>query len=200
MLSSLKKLAALAIVAASMNSYAQGLALGHPNMNGSGCPMGTASATLSPDSSTLSILFDSFQVEAGPGVGKTIGQKSCNIAVPIQVPNGYSFSIIAVDYRGFVSLPQRATAQLRSEYFLGAGNRGIVSSRQFVGRQDTSYLVENRLGMEAVVWSPCGASTNLRVNTSMMVRNTGYEDALATVDSIDMNAGIIYHIQMRRCF
>ena len=32
-----------------------------------------------------------------------------------------------------------------------------------------------------------------------MVRNMAGQDAMATVDSADFNAGIIYQVQMRRC-
>ncbi len=193
-------LLALSLCASFLNAFAQDrIELGFPAYGGNGCPSGTASATLSPDASSLSIIFDEFITEAGPAAGRTINRKSCNIAVPVHVPNGYSIAVIAVDYRGYVGLPRSASARLQAEYFF-AGMTGPRFIQDFTGATDRDYTFSNELGVESLVWSPCGADVNLRVNASMMVRNTNRSlDAIATVDSADINAGLIYHIQTRRC-
>lgn len=200
MLSLVKRIATIALFASSLSSFAQNtIQLGYPAYGGNGCPSGTASATLSPDGKSLSVIFDQFIAEAGPASGRTLDRKSCNIAVPVHVPNGFSISIIAVDYRGYVGLPAGANARMQAEYFF-AGMRGPVFTQDFQGRTDRDYVFNNTLGIQAMVWSPCGADVNLRVNASMMVRNSSrLSDAMATVDSADFNAGIIYQIQMRRC-
>lgn len=179
-------------------SYAQsGLSLGYPGYGGNGCPAGSASVTLSPDQQSLSILFDQYIVEAGNG--RRLDRKSCNIAIPIRVPQGYSVSIFQVDYRGFNDLPVGARSTFNVEYFF-AGGRGVRQSTVFRGPESDEYAITDRLAATAVVWSACGAETNLRVNTSMMVQsNRRGEQAFATVDSADVSAGLIYHLQWRRC-
>lgn len=196
----MKKLVSLSLLVGSMGAFAQDtIQLGYPAYGGNGCPSGTASATLSPDGQSLSIIFDQFLTEAGPASGKTIDRKSCNIAVPVHVPNGFSISVMAVDYRGYVGLPSQASARLSAEYFF-AGMQGPRFMKDFIGRTDTDYLFNNQLGVQAMVWSPCGADVNLRVNAAMQVRNTNRQlDAIATVDSADISAGLVYHFQMRRC-
>lgn len=199
MLMSIKKLVSVSLLVASLSALADDIQLGQPAYGGNGCPNGTASVALSPDSKSLSIIFDQFLTEAGPGSGKTIDRKSCNIAVPVHVPQGLSISVLAVDYRGFVSLPSLAQATLTAEYFF-AGMMGPRFSRQFAGRTEQDYLFNNTLGVQAMVWSPCGADVNLRVNASMMVRNSNrVTDAIATVDSADISAGIVYQLQWKRC-
>lgn len=196
----MKKLVSVSLLVGSLGAFAQDtIQLGYPAYGGNGCPSGTASATLSPDGTALSIIFDQFLTEAGPAAGKTIDRKSCNIAVPVHVPNGFSISVLAVDYRGYVGLPTQSSARLQAEYFF-AGMQGPRFVKDFFGRTDTDYLFNNQLGVQAMVWSPCGADVNLRVNASMMVRNTNRQlDAIATVDSADISAGLVYHFQMRRC-
>ena len=49
------------------------------------------------------------------------------------------------------------------------------------------------------MWSPCGADVNLRTNASMRVSTYNNAEASATVDSEDVNAAIVYHLQMRQC-
>lgn len=198
----LKALSALSLLATLNIAHADftpnDIQLGQPAYGGNGCPAGSASAVLSPDNKSLSILFDQFIVEAG-GANSSVARKSCNIAIPVHVPQGYSLSIIAVDYRGYVSLPDRAQARLTAEYFL-AGSIGPRFEKQFLGRTDTDYTFTNDIGVQAQVWSPCGADTTLRVNAAMLVQTNRFRDAaMATVDSADFKAGLLYKLQWRTC-
>lgn len=191
----------LALLLLSTSVFAQDdIRLGQAGYGGTGCPAGSASVTLSPDQKSLSIIFDDFFVEAGALTGRRIGRKNCNLAVPVHVPQGYSISLVDVDYRGYVSLPnRRSQARFSAEYFF-AGQRGPRYVKTFRGQMDDEYVISNQLGLNALVWSKCGADVNLRVNSSMMVRaSSNHVDALATVDSADFSAGIVYHVKWRRC-
>jgi hypothetical protein len=155
---------------------------------GSGCPAGSASVSVSPDGQELTILFDQFMAL---GNNAAQSRKSCNMSIPIQVPQGFQISLYDADYRGYVSPATRAT--LRSEYFF-AGARGPAYVRNFNG--ETNYNVRDSLATIANVWSACGDSVNMRVNASMTARGSG----MATVDSFDLaHRGLVYHIKYRRC-
>lgn len=199
----MKKLLSLILLASTLWAPAHAnlndIQLGEPGYGGSGCPAGSAMATLSPDKKSLSIIFDEYVVEAGAVNRKRLARKNCSIAIPVHVPQGFSVSIIDVDYRGYVSLPSRAQARFSAEYFF-AGIRGPQFTKTFRGATDEDYVLRNKLGVHATVWSKCGADVNLRVNSSMMVRvRSTRDDALATVDSADFNAGIKYQLQWKRC-
>jgi hypothetical protein len=181
------------------SALADDIRLGDPAYGGNGCPQGTASAVLSPDHKALSILFDQYSAEAGRTTGRHLDRKSCNIAIPVHVPSGYSISLFQVDYRGFNSLPSGGSSRLNVDYFF-AGQRGPSYSKQFNGELNQDYLVSNKLIGESLVWSPCGADTNLRVNSSIMAEtNSRNEQTIATVDSADIRSGLVYHIQWREC-
>ncbi len=174
------------------------ISLGVPGYGGNGCPANSASVTLSDDAKSLSIIFDQFIVEAG-GMNKQTERKTCSIAIPVRVPQGYSVSIVDIDYRGYVSLPAQASARMSAEYFL-AGFMGPRFDKTFQGRTDTDYTFKNVIGINAQVWSECGASTVLRVNASMLVKTNRFNDeAMGTVDSADFKAGMIYKLQWKRC-
>ena len=155
---------------------------------GSGCPDKSASVSVSPDGQELSILFDKF---AALGNSQTENRKSCNLSIPIKVPQGFQISLYDADYRGYVA--PKTTGNLRAEYFF-AGNRGPVFSRTFRG--ETDYNVRDSLVTVADVWSACGDSVNMRVNAAMSARGAG----MATVDSFDLaHRGLVYHIKYRNC-
>jgi hypothetical protein len=179
-------------------SYADDIALGNPGYGGTGCPDGTASVTLSPDAKSLSILFDEYYVEAGGSTNKSLARKSCNIAIPVHVPQGLSVSILTIDYRGYNSLPNGANSTFAVEYFF-AGQQGPKFTKTFNGALDKDYLITNKLQATALVWSACGADVNLRTNSSIRVRTTQNKEALATVDSEDISAAIKYQLQWKQC-
>ncbi|GIL17017.1 MAG: hypothetical protein BroJett040_07680 [Oligoflexia bacterium] len=180
-------------------SQAEGLRLGQPAYGGTGCPAGTASVSVSPDESAVSVLFDQFIAEAGRTTGRRIDRKSCNLTIPVQVPQGYSVAVFQVDYRGFNAVPRGGVNRFDSEYFW-AGSRGPRLSRIFSGPTNDNFTVTDGLMASTLVWAPCGASVNLRVNASMMAQaNAAMEQTIGAVDSADVSSGLVYHIQWRRC-
>lgn len=177
---------------------ANDISLGEPGYGGTGCPAGTVSVTLSPDAKSLSLLFDKYQVAVGGATGKSFDRKSCNIAIPVHVPQGLSVSILKIDFRGFNQLPQAASSQFNVEYFF-AGTRGPAFQRRFSGPLQEDYLINNELAVQAIVWSGCGADVNLRTNSSMRVQTVANKEAMASIDTEDVKAGIIYQLQWRPC-
>ncbi|MBH8563096.1 DUF4360 domain-containing protein [Nostoc sp. CENA67] len=155
---------------------------------GNGCPEGSAAVSVSPDGQELSILFDQF-IAVGNKASER--RKSCNLSIPIKVPQGFQISLYDADYRGYVA--PSTTGRLRAEYFF-AGQRGPVFSRTFRGESD--YSVRDQLVTLADVWSRCGDSVNMRVNAAMTANGQG----MATVDSFDLaHRGLVYHVKYRQC-
>ncbi len=179
-------------------AYADDIALGDPSYGGTGCPDGTASATLSPDAKSLSILFDAYFAEAGGSTNKSFDRKSCNIAIPVHVPQGLSISVLAIDFRGYNNIPTGGKTTFNVEYFF-AGVKGPSYTKNFNGPVDDEYLIQNQLTASAMVWSACGADVNLRTNSAIRVQTKQNKEALATVDTQDVKAGIIYQLQWKQC-
>jgi hypothetical protein len=201
----MKKLVAVAafILASAFASLAfaqdpNDISLGEPGYGGTGCPAGSVSATLSPDAKQLTLIFDEYLVEAGGETGRSFDRKSCNIAIPVHVPQGLSISIITIDYRGYNNLPTGARSEFGVEYFF-AGTRGPTFRRTFNGVLDEEYFIRNELTAQALVWSDCGADVNLRTNSNIRVTTRNNRQALATVDSQDVSAAIIYQLTWRAC-
>ncbi|MGN6487301.1 MAG: DUF4360 domain-containing protein [Devosia sp.] len=189
---------ALTVGLAGAASAQENITLGEPGYGGTGCPGGSVSATLSPDATSLSLLFDSYLVEAGGDSGKKFDRKSCNVAIPVHVPQGISVSVLAIDYRGYNNLPKGADSQFNVEYFF-AGARGPTFVKKFNGPRDEDYLIHNELTAQTIVWSKCGADVNLRTNSSIRVNTKNNQQAMATVDSEDVSAAIIYQLQWKQC-
>lgn len=190
-----------ALLISEMVMAQSGIRMGSPSYGGSGCPGGTASVSLSPTEDAISILFDAFGASAGGDTKKRVDRKSCNLSIPVTIPQGYSVSVIQVDYRGFNLIPASgAYTRLNTEYFW-AGIRGPMFTKLFVGPQNKDFTTSNGIIAESLVWTPCGASVNLRVNSSIMAQaNYRMDQTDIMIDSADITAGLVYHLQWRRCY
>jgi hypothetical protein len=166
---------------------------------GSGCPAGTVSESVAPDAKAFTLLFDSYVAEAGPGVSLAAGRKNCQIAVDLRFPQGWSYTIFDVDYRGYVQLDRGATGLQKSSYYFQGQSLGPSLQSTFTGPVDKDYHFRDSLGVDAVVYSPCGMSRALNLNTQVRVTARGGSRALMTTDSIDGQLSHVYGIRWKRC-
>jgi Domain of unknown function (DUF4360) len=177
------------LAATASQASAQKVEIVGADYGGNGCPGGSASVTVAPDGQSLSVLFDKYSANAKI---QTESRKSCNLTIPIKVPNGLQVSLFDVDYRGYVA--PNTSGALRAEYFF-AGQRGPVVQQTFNG--ETNYEKRDTLGLLSNVWSQCNASPNLRINSSLVAKGSG----TATLDSIDLSkrAGFVFYVKYRNC-
>jgi hypothetical protein len=143
----------------------------------SGCPKSSASFTVSPDGQELSILFDAFSA--------TNGQAICNLSIPIEIPEGYQFSLYDIDYRGFVAANTNANLRVAYSFVdqIGSGFNKIF-------QDEINYDVQDNLVTLADARSPNGDRVNLQIDLSLTVTGSGS----ATVDSLDFtHKNIVYY-------
>jgi len=196
----LKSLIVMAALALATAAEAQ-VSLGQPAYGGTGCPAGTASATLTGDGSVLSVLFDQFTVEAGNTTGRRIDRKNCSLRIPVNVAGNYQVSILAFDYRGFVAIPWGGQAVFDASYAYVGQQYPVRFSKTFGSGLNQNYSVKNELISTATSWSPCGRTVMLEVNASMRaMSNSSMQQTMASVDSMDVSAGLLYQVQWRRCY
>lgn len=178
--------ALLTVVAAQSASAAPSLNsvyFNEPSYGGSGCPQGSASSSLTPDGLTLTMLFDSYT--ASPT------RKTCNISIPVHVPNGFQVSTITADYRGFA----QGTSELKRSYFF-AGGAGPSFTDLLGTAGGATYLKTDNLVETSNTWSRCGADVNMRINSAIRGLNNRSN---ISVDSLDLHQGMVFHLQYRPC-
>ena len=195
-------LIAVGLSVSSLSQAAGEVTLGIPTYQGSGCPDASVGATLSPDSSTLSVLFDRFQAQAGQGSSVRLGRAECRLQVPVRLAAGYRAAITEVDFRGFMSLPQRGYAQLTVDYSL-AGRSNPRFYRRFVGPNDQDYLANQIMRLQDYQWTGCSASPqnlNLSILAGFVVATNERNDQVVfSIDSQDLTSGMTYNLRIQRC-
>ncbi|MBY0554946.1 DUF4360 domain-containing protein [bacterium] len=196
----MKALLTVAILALGLSAEAQ-IRLGVPAYGGTGCPAGTASVSLTDDQSILSVLFDAFVAQA-PLNGASFDRKSCNLRIPVSVGPGYQVALIAFDYRGFAAIPNGGRGSFEARYaYVGQARPAIFRKNFAAGRAD-NYSLKNELISTSIDWTPCSTGRDLMMTVDaniLAVTNSAQQATNVSIDSVDVSAGMLYAIQLRRC-
>ncbi len=184
-----------------------GVKLHRPSLGGNGCPEGTVGVAISPDNTTLSVIFDNYIVQAGRSAGTKRDVKTCSVRMPLEVPAGFQFTVVKLDYRGYNMIPRNGrTGYLAIYSFLDANSgkqmgRRIRRQKTFRGPLDEEYVLSSDISAEPV-WSRCGKSINFQINTrAVAISNAKNDDVMGTIDSLDAAAGsrVEYHLLWQAC-
>ena len=168
---------------------------------GTGCPAGSVSDNLSIDGQALTLLFDSFVASVGPGVPFSEKRKNCAVTVKLRFPQGWSYSLYTVDYRGYVDLQQGTNGAQTVRYWFSGDGRTGQATTPFYGPRTGDYTIRDRMFFNQNIWSPCGAQRDLVINSAVKVDNSRapFASAMLTEDAQDHSVKQIYGIQWQRC-
>lgn len=189
-----------------LSAFVKDVKLKKPVLGGTGCPEGTIAASITPDSKTISILFDNYIAEAGNSSGVKRDIKNCSVQLPIEVPAGFQFTIVKLDYRGFNAIPDGGRTRYVTMYsFFDEETKKQIGRRIrrnfiFEGPLQEDYTISSDVASKPT-WSKCGKDVSFRLDTrAIAVTNEEGEDVLATIDSIDASAGSVdYHLLWQEC-
>lgn len=167
-----------------------------------GCPEGSYSIVMSPDGTTLSILFDQFTVASSGTSG--MQRKVCRISAPLNLPADYSIGVYKVDYRGFAKLAAKQESELDVQYFLGPrdNQRGRVFKRKIKGPHEDDYLFTETIGAGQMKRVGCGTAAVLNVSITLgLDGNLHAGEAMASLDTTDAVPGgaLVYHLNLKKC-
>lgn len=197
----MKSLLTLAILALGLTAQAQ-VRLGNPAYGGTGCPAGSASVSLTDDQSVLSVLFDSFVAQAPTMQGANFDRKSCNLRIPVSVGPGYQVALIAFDYRGFAAIPSGGRGQFEARYAYVGQRRPAIFRKSFATGVADNYSLKNELISTTIDWTPCSTGRDLMMTVDaniLAVTNSRQDATNVSIDSVDVSAGLLYAVQIRRC-
>ncbi len=168
--------------------------IGSPTTGGTGCPMGAATITVSPDGQYLDFFLPDLVVEAGALNGMLFKRVSCDISIPVQVPANYSVRTLDVKGQISVDLETGARASVRVKSFFDTA-QGLSADTHFQGPTAAVVDYVNVSDPSLDVWSPCGQNTRLRLQIDLQATSSrSYANASLRFDSIEGMG-----LQFRRC-
>lgn len=166
------------------------------------CRAGTYSTVTVSESGTLSILFDNFSISRPAGAEKSEERRSCNIQVPLSLPQGYSLGVYEVDYRGFTHLSDKQQAELNVDYSVGRRNAGRGFRRRIQGAYEGEFFFSEALRPGLLKRIGCGEEAILNVAATLELKaGKQTPDAMVVLDSLDgaVPSGLTYRFDLKKC-
>ena len=159
---------------------------------------------MSPDGTTLSILFDQFTIDSSDHSISGKPSKKCRISAPLNLPANQSIGVYKVDYRGFAKLAPRQESHLDVQYFLGPhdSEHGRVFKRKVKGPQESDYSFTETIGAGQMKRVGCGTEAVLNVAITLgLAGNLGAGEAMTSLDTSDAAPGgaLVYHLDLKKC-
>jgi len=170
---------------------------------GSGCPSGTAAVAVSPDNTAFTVTYSDYLAQVGVGAKPTDWRKNCQLNLVVHVPQGFTYAISSVDYRGFASLQAGASVVERAAYYFQGSQDNQVITHTFKGPLEDNWQVTDVTDIGAMVFAPCGELRNFNINTELRV-SAGTSDvkkttSFFTIDSVDGELDTTYHFAWKEC-
>ncbi len=199
---SLSMLMYLAAALLSENSYATDVSIARVRNFGNGCPANSIQVVLSPEGTTLSILYSQFQADVGgPAPASTL--RDCEIDIELNKALHSIPQISSADFRGFIQLDPGVGAQEWSEIDMDGGQYLHVFARHlFNGPLSQNYLLKGQVPWRSKQVLQCGneATTQLRIRAHFQLAGgTSQKLGLMSVDSLDGVLMHTYHLGWRNC-
>ncbi|WP_131743250.1 DUF4360 domain-containing protein [Actinomadura roseirufa] len=169
-------------------------------VNGSGCPAGTASASVSEDRTAFSVTYDDFLAFAGADANPTGFRKNCQLNLKVHVPQGYTYAVKGIRHRGFAGVESGATALLRTNYYFQGSPQNSVVSHTIRGRYLGNWVYDDDVAQDQLVYKPCGEERNLNINTELRVDTGTSDEAKISFVALDSQRGSArYDFAWKRC-
>jgi hypothetical protein len=154
---------------------------------GSGCKAGSVAISMNDPKTVVTLAFDSYMASIGPTAVFTDKRKNCNLNIKLHYPPGYQYTLYQLDYTGHADLDKDVKATQRSTYWFAGEQPRATLQTSWVGKFSDNFSLRDTLVNKSWVWSPCGASTTLNINTEVFLDNSKNPkgSGLITTDVID---------------
>jgi hypothetical protein len=167
--------------------------LNNVNMGGSGCAINSRiRVEFDQEKNILEIHPTQFQVQVT--AARSFDVKSCQLAIPVQVPAGQQLVISQMDLSGRINLVKDTPANVSYEAFL-AGTKADRKNRLFsaVEKMQGRFLVRRT----EVLKSKCGGQDILRVNSGINIKGVSLPEATAA-PYLQMNS-MSFYLSLEKC-
>ncbi len=162
---------------------------------GTGCPPETFITTISEDQLAFTLAYSEYTAEEGEGVPRTEARKNCNIILNITYPVGFTFAILAIDFRGFADLDEETVGTVAAQYFFQGQVPQVEFEQEIFGPFFDNYELRDEIATINAQFGQCGGGRALNINTEVRVQGSGIMTADNTTGSFQQ----IYALVWQRC-
>jgi len=177
------------------NKFPLDLIIDSVDIRGNGCPQNSIKAMGEFDQNHLFWLFDEYKALAGGTSNRRMTRKTCNITIGIQVPQNYSIGFYSKVIWGRSEIPKNGTGKVTIKQFLVGQTEGLKKVKTFTNEKMENFHLKIEPDQDNISWTGCGKSTNLRINTNILVKTNSLKEPA----TISVGGLFAYHLKFKRC-
>ena len=148
--------------------------VGRVSALGTGCRKDTTDVLYTGANKGFTIRFADYALELNQSMPQSRMDRDCIISVEILSPNGLSYAVTGLKYRGFAVLEEGVTARQLVDYtFVGVAQGGAPKRQtsELMGPWDDSFQFADQLSGSELSWSDCATQRTLLLNTRLSLIN-----------------------------
>jgi hypothetical protein len=167
--------------------------------NGTGCRPGTTVVAPFLDNTGFTVTYSAYTAQDGDHITPVESRKNCQLGVQALVPQGYTYAISQVTYRGYLQLARGSVAMQQASYYFAGDPRTSHAQRMFSGEFANNWTVNHEI--HSLVWAPCRTVRNININSELRVHSNNPHSPISfmTMDSTDASWSTVYRFSWRRC-
>lgn len=167
--------------------------------SGKGCPTDSVGSNISDDRQAFTLLFDDFFVGYDPDDSSILSSLSCTIDLEFEIPSGWRFAIVTLDYRGFADLADGDHVTFDTN--LAFTNSNSVSLASVIdGETQDDFEIREEIPVSSRHWHGCsGRTDHLSIDLNVSIDNNSDEPNEVNVDSIDGEMTQKHALIWKRC-
>jgi hypothetical protein len=195
---------AFAALPAAAQTSPEGVAIRSISYAGSGCPAGSVTQWVSRDAGTLMLMFLNYAIDAiGPGIPLSYLRRNCQVAVDLAYPDGWSYALAGLTYRGFDADFDAGVALslVSRSYFQRTPATTVFTAAVYGPLRSSADIVA--AGDGVLNWSPCHLTPALNVNQSMLMSTSNRRAARGSfsqhLETGPMYGEVVHELVWKRC-
>ena len=184
------------------------ISFGEINYGGTGCPAGSLAINFDAESKALKLGFENFSVSVGQSKKelaeseeeeeeeekiRSIDRKSCGLAIPVSVPEGFQVSLLATEYQGNTQV-EGGEIKFSANHFF-AGQKGPKISVEFPAGSNGQFKAPFEPAQNELSVSACGQDVIVRANTSLLAK----ADEEKNHASASLNKALSFKFDIKPC-
>jgi len=171
-------------------------------VNGSGCSAGTITVEEAPDNTSFQVTYRNFVARVGPDARPTDIRKNWQVNLLIRVPQGYTYAIAKVEYKGSAELASGVSGLVRANFYAAGDPPMPYVTRSFNGPYNSLWQATDIRDEAHLIWAPCGQARTVNLNTELRLRAGVSHPPAASfmaMHTADGSARTVYHYAWKRC-
>jgi hypothetical protein len=133
-------------------------------VNGSGCPVNTASASILDDGKKVGVKYSDFMVSSNGPI-----MENCQLSMRLFTPNGYVLGVQNVTVTGYNSIAAGATGVMVLTYYLQGEEESRTKTYTSVGPRSGYWTIRDTSNTALYTAEPCGRVVSLNINTRLVI-------------------------------